>query len=282
MIREAGRGIYRDEAVGARLQVRRLRLQRQRELAALPPVLRVIYARRVSRAVAGAAAATGGLALLGFGVIRALAVGAQGADGQLTLLLGSCWVAAVLLYVGAGAWAKVSFDRALAAELRVQGEVFQCLQQLRAVNLRGRALAMINGAASPSVTLWLSGLCILLPLSLHYAAVSLFTLQVAPHHGFDVYIVLSACIVGHCHLVLFYCAICDGRALVTGAIGLEESARLGWGTYGWVVLSSLVPGLGFIGIPVLLVAITGLYLPFAYGWTGHRIGQERRLLAELA
>jgi hypothetical protein len=99
--------------------------------------------------------------------------------------------------------------------------------------------------------------------------------------GFGMWIGLSALIVGHAHLAVLVGSVRWAyrlRAMPTAQ--LRQGLHKHWGLTLLVAVGvACIPGIVLLGIPPLLVAITGVaFLPAAFGITARAVSMERFLL----
>ena len=152
-----------------------------------------------------------------------------------------------------------------------------------ALDRRDAALA---GDEARSVGWPLAAISFLLPLTLQLLFVGMGALhgeEWRRYPEYDVWIGMSAVLVGHCHLYLAARAWSYGRDLQrTPAPDLRRTARLAFGrTYGLTVAMSVLPGGFLMMIPPILVAVTGVvYYPLYAGFA--RLIQTERALLERA
>jgi hypothetical protein len=106
------------------------------------------------------------------------------------------------------------------------------------------------------------------PLSLHFVVGSFFAW---PHAGdYDAWIFLSVLLVGHAHVALCVCAVLWARGVCR-----RQTATLGDGLQGSMLKTLLIatgvasaPGALFLGVPPLLVLVTGVvFVPAMYAAT---------------
>ncbi len=270
-------GLYRDGTDGARRELGERWQARVEAAARLPRVFRRTYARRYARAVAGGVLAAVAVAMFACAAM----LGARGglfttrSDGTLTMLLLHAWVAAVGAYVVTNAWARRRFDRTLARALAPTGELYADLDRARHEAPVDVAAAIARRPARLSLALPLIGLSLALPLTLHLAVCALFSSGRVDLAEFDGWIASSALLVGHSHVVLAVCAWFWARKV----------HRVGWKrakdplhAWLWTTLSSAVPGLMLFGVPVVLVAVTGAFIPLVFPMVAIRFHFERELI----
>lgn len=124
-----------------------------------------------------------------------------------------------------------------------------------------------------SLSLPLIATALIAPLTLH---APLFLGATRPAHEFGEWILLSAVIVGHAHLVFAYLAHRHVRHLTSGAPIPTHAATRTWAL---TVLTAAVPGILLVGIPPIITGVTGLFLvaPMFY-WARNTMLRERALL----
>jgi hypothetical protein len=241
---------------------------------------RKVAARRIARAAAGAT----GLLVGGGAFLSALAdfavrpsVWAAGRDsGLLTALLLSAWPAALVVWGLTRTMAGGAIRRRVHAPLALTGDAGEDLLRLQREDSLGEARALAARWECAGAALPLAALSMVAPLSLHFLVRSLFApVRVA---DFDGWIVLSVILVGHAHVALCICAVLWARALserhtATLADGLRGSMlKALFITVGVAAL----PGVLLMGIPPLLVLVTGLvFVPAMYAATVRCMQRER-------
>lgn len=274
---ELSLGIYRD---GQRLAERQ-RDQLYAEAArALPELLalRSLYGRRMARAVAG------GVTIIAFtALVFAWTVwlGMAGATQRLLLSV----VLAAPAYALARLAARWHFGRVLEGSLARTHDPYADIERLR---LAGPPLATARELTSDlelaSLAYPMAAAALTAPLLLHLGVYLLFLrTHHAPVREFDSWIVLSGLIVGHAHCYLIVKASGFARDLQLmgpDAIGAEAARRgnLAWaGTLG----VSTLPGIILLGIPPLLVAVTGgVVIPMLFRLAGRAALRERVVLGQ--
>jgi hypothetical protein len=278
-------GVYRDPSAGVAAELGALLDRRIREIELLPDAYRRTYARRAGRAAAGLVGAAGGVVLFaaaaGWACATRQVLGTVEPEGALTHILFASWVAALAAYALARAWAAMRFDAHLARQLALSGSPWGDLERLRNVSARAEAARLVRRAETPSAGLPLVALALLAPLSLHYVGAAVLGHEWPDAQAFDGWIVLSAVIVGHCHLLLAIQSWRFARRLrdVSDDHVADRAHRDAWAAFGWTVAASAVPGLILFGVPVFLVAVTGFFIPLAFALVASRVRRERLSLA---
>jgi hypothetical protein len=275
--------VYRDGTEGARAELKELMAGRFRELEDMPATYQRVYARRWGRAAAGATLVAGGVAMFALAIGRAIDSTwlAPRSSGVLTNVLVASWLAALIAYLFATAWSAVRFGDRLTGAFTLTGSLFTDIERARNVSPRALAGHAASRVERWSVALPLMGLALVLPLTLHLIASTVLDARWPAPREFDSWIIMSAVLVGHAHLVLAFKGWQFGRRIVQR--GVPElrtvASQEGWSAWKWTVAVSAVPGLIIIGIPVVVVAVTGMYIPFAYCGLASRIRSERLALA---
>jgi hypothetical protein len=197
-------------------------------------------------------------------------------SGLLTALLLSAWPAALVVWGLTRTMAGGAIRRRVHAPLALTGDAGEDLLRLQREDSLGEARALAARWEWAGAALPLAALSMVAPLSLHFLVRSLF----APVHvaDFDGWIVLSVILVGHAHVALCICAVLWARALserhtATLADGLRGSMfKALFITVGVAAL----PGILLMGIPPLLVLVTGLvFVPAMYAATVRCMQRER-------
>jgi hypothetical protein len=259
----------------------RVREQQAREWPAREAARRVA-ARRIARAVGGAAAFLFGTAAFGC-AIAACASGSwsgQRLSGLLTPLLLSAWPAALVAWAVTRLSAGAAIARRVHAPIRLTGVAGDDLLRLQSEDSLAAARTLAARWERAGAALPLAALSIVAPLSLHFLVWCL--LDPRPLESFGSWIGISVVVVGHAHVALCVCAVLWARALSRReTIALGDGLRRSWvkALLTTVGVASL-PGLLLVGIPPLLVAVTGLvFVPAMYAATVRCMRRERLDLA---
>lgn len=277
-------GVFRDPSQALAAELAALRRQRHAELAALPPALGPLFAWRVARAAGGAVAVVGMAGVFAASLLHiALAGGLRVGFDVLSWLASAAF--AVWGTALAVAWlGRIGLRRALVHNLRRElepsGDSFRDLDRLRRLSVPQMAAGMLGRWEGPSLAWPLAGAAMALPLFLHFAVFEVASGFDAPPLSFGAWILLSALLVSHCHVVLARMCYRYGQQLARPrAVGRDDT---GLGAVGLVMAVSLVPGLVLFGIPTILVGLTGAVLVPAMHWDARRTRErERALLAGL-
>lgn len=254
-----------------------------RELSSMSPVSRAVYTRRVARTAAGVVALVGGALVLAVGALAGADAGIGGpvpTEGRLTRALCATWGAALLVYAFARLFAPLRFDALLRARLAPTGEPFGDLDRARRSSPAELGARLAQRHERASIGAPLAGLSLLLPLTLHYLFVAAIGRAWPSEASFDAWIAFSAVLVGHCHVVVAILAWRFGHR----ARGWRDeelvgrAARDGWGAWTWALGLSSIPGVCFYSVPMLIVAMTGTFIPVAFSTVAALVRGERGLL----
>ena len=240
----------------------------------LLPQLQSIRAARIARTLGGAVGIAGAIMTAVYACIDS--------DGGPTYALLGGGAAAVVTY----ALARVLFalGRARGWTLpKLTGELDADLARIEASNPFLPLARRLQALEVWSATLPLVAISLLMPLTLHYAMITLF----APESpaAFARWIRISLVIVGHAHLALAALAVAFGRKLTKlngegiGSLPIHRAWAKAWGI---TIIVSAVPGLLLLAVPPILTAITGLaFIPFMFVFMRRRLMDERATM-ELA
>jgi hypothetical protein len=284
--------MYRDHLQAAR--IRRQRLLESWGSTQPDTAVFQIYRARLRR-IWGAAAA---LAAIALAAVQAIAPAIMGylfnlshypfagsthyvADLQqiVPLIFISGWVFALL-----GGWiahlaAPRLFIRALRRQLSLGGDLFRDLETLEQRTPSTVARAIVQRHRRLSLALPLIAGILLTPLSLHFIGAAALGATLG---GFVTYMCASTILIGHAYVVLILLAVrhvdrCY-RDLSAAPAGGPPRNR-GWEATGAATAVACVPGLALLGIPPLLVALTGaVFLPPSFDWAARRAWHEELLL----
>lgn len=273
--------LYRDGTEALRQEVARLRKRHVLAIEAMRRPAEPVYVARYARAAAGRVLLGSAIMLVMVGlamlVLEAWTEVNPWRGDALTAVLVASWPAAVLAYVTARACARRRFVQRLMEPIAITCDVHADLERARRFDPGQHAMRLLASMESASLAPLLAGLGLLLPLSSHFLAAMALREAV----NFDAWIVMSAVLVGHCHLILAVRAWRYARQLarVPTMSLVDRAYGQGWKTYGIVLASSLFPGVVLLFAPVMLVAVTGLFVPLMYGWAAKRLVAERDALA---
>lgn len=275
--------LYRDGTEALRQEVQRLRKRHQVAIEALREPAESVFMARCARVAAGRVLMGGAVAMIAAGIAM-LVLDDNYLNGRawdhnvLTTVLLATWPVAIATFLVTRAWARHSFERRLLAPLDSTGDVHADLTRVRRFDPGQHAMRLLVGMEPASMASLLCGAALLLPLTLHFFAGLALGAEVAEY---DSWIAISAIAVGHCHLILAVRAWRYGRLLATMPTMalLHRSYDPGWKTYGIVLVASLFPGVLLMFVPVILVGLTGVFIPLIYGWAARRIANERDALA---
>ena len=280
-------GAYRDGLAAlfaARDAILTRRIAEARDLGS---GFRRVYARRLARIVAGT---------VGTATAAAMAVGALFGIGTAALVAGSVITFASWAIVRP--FAGIGLGRALEEWLRVGEDPAEDLERLERESVAEVAARTVASLARPSVVLPLAAYMLLVPLASHLAVwLGILWLQPAgvgwdDVRAFDNWIRASILVVGHSHLMLVYFAARFARTAEGSEIPVGNIAsQAGWAAYGrmtaWspaislaaaLVLSPVFP-FGLIGplFVLVIVAMTGIFVPLVFRSLGNALDKERLL-----
>lgn len=279
--------VYRDGTDALRQEAARLRSRHMAAIDALRHPAEAVYVARYARTVAGKALLGSVVALIVAGVGGTVVLDGYPWSGPccsigdrtlLTTVLLASWPLAGGMFLLARLVAQRRFARHMLAPLGGSGDVHADLDRMRRYDPGQHAMSLLGSMEAGSIAPLLAGVVLLLPLTIHFLAGALIGAEIA---GFDDWILASAVVVGHCHLILAVRAWRHGKrmAMASTAEILAERFDAGWKTYAIVLAASLFPGVLLLFVPVILVAVTGLFIPVIYGWSARRLAAERDLLA---
>jgi hypothetical protein len=269
---------YRDPRYAASIRIQQMR-ERFGELEeGVPDTIVVIYARRVARMWAGGTAIAGFVAV----VLAAILYGLSGSGAPAvspTFVLVDAVLLSLLVYAIALVAAGAAFRSRMSTSS--DGDELARAARLEDSSIRREAAREAASSERRSLALPMAGFSLLAPLSMHLAV---WCFSDHPGAGserwlrsFDWWICASLILVGIAHLALAYlCMRFADEVEETSLAELERrSPRSGWAALGYAVLWSCLPGVVAIGIPVVLVAVTGLVFVPAMFWL-----MRRRVIAE--
>jgi hypothetical protein len=278
---------YRSLAPVLEERLTALRELRERDAVEVDAVRRIAR-RRMGRAWGGAAALLTGLTafVAGLASLPASYPGDHELQLWATGLLFAAPLVGLCAMVAGRIWSRGWLAWALDAPPRLTGDVTADLAAVEAADpLRAsREVAMRWERASVA---WpLAAVSILAPLTIHGIAWSFFNLPTGEIStrslaDFGVWISLSALIVGHAHIAVLVGAVrwaCRLRATPTQYLRLDLHKH--WGPTLLIAVGiACIPGIVLLGIPPLLVAVTGVvFLPLTFARAARVVSDERMVL----
>ena len=157
----------------------------------------------------------------------------------------------------------------------LSGDTFADLDRLRNLTLNEVLTTLGQRLERVSVLLPLVAASLLGPLTIH--RLILFEMK---SHDFAEWVGGSAIIVGHCHIALAIHAVIFANKLRSSTFPRLLGRTSGWSAYWLAVVLALIPSFFLLGIPVVLVAATGiLFVPWMYRAAGSKVETERELLS---
>ena len=247
------------------------------ELEPLLPRLREVTQARVARIAAGAAGVVGAIAMCWYAATTdsgaatyALVFG--------TLALAGTWALVRAVLAGAGRFARV------APEPELTGDLDRDLALIGDSDVRWQVRALEARAdklETASIALPFAGLTFLLPLFLHW----LFGVSVLREsvESYAQWIRISLVVVGHAHIGLAVLGYLFARKLHRSSSATLASLRVHheWAKIWLITIGiSSVPGIVFLLVPPILVAITGVaFIPFMVTSLYRAVVRERFELA---
>lgn len=275
-------GIFRDPNQALAIQLSALRQKRRAEIAEVPVAFVELYVARLSRLRAGVIACAGTALVF---VVSLAAVAVHGPFGlpddlarHIAAVLLGTWCLSVIAYVLTRRTGSRHFARRLETGIEPSGDSHRDLDRLRNVQTRRAALELVDRLEGPGLAWPLAGMAMSLPLLLHFLVFEIAAGFPPDPLVFGDWVVLSATLVPHCHLVLARRCFRHGRDLARGRV-CEDAAISALGT---TMAFSLIPGLILIGVPTVLVGVTGAAIVPAAFWDARRVHQRERHQRELA
>src|SRR5262249_30968662 len=140
------------------------------------------------------------------------------------------------------------------------GDLHRDLALLEAAAPRSELIGRTEALERESVMFPLMAIALLAPLCIHFIVAGAWIWP-----KFDQWIAVSYVLVGHSHLVLAYLGWSFARRVCrTPTEDLATVSHGGWRAYWIVVGSSAFPGAVLLMIPIALVAVTGLFIPWLF------------------
>ncbi len=240
-----------------------------------------IFNRRQGRKLAGLIAVMGAGSAMFLGSVAPMAA---------VCILGGTWLAAGAAYV-MERWTALKPGGADRTEAELDYGADALSAKSAVATLRSPAanqvvrLAAVRELAVGSIAWPLAGLSLLAPLSIHFLV---YAIASAPEfspswlEGFGAYMTITSVLLIPAYATLIACARRHAQRLAR-VFGPPATERAGVHALAATTISSLVPGFLLLGIPTLIVLITGaLFIPasFAMARRTHRREHETLLALE--
>ncbi len=271
--------VYRDPTGGLIQLHAELLAQRRREVETVLPETRRILSRRIASAAAGEVAFAGMTAVLLWGAVSSV----LWAFSPPTAVSRSLGVALLVVWAATAAsyaigrvvgWTRAS--GLLDAEMVATSDIHARISWLWRVRGGDISRALLERWEQRSVAWSLAGSALAVPLFLHYVLASIVTGGPMALASFGQWIGLSALLVGHCHYFVAHQGALFSRELRDRSGVRPPDGAPGWRALIVGVATSLMPGLAALGIPCVVVALTGLtFIPAWYWLLQQRIARER-------
>lgn len=274
-------GVFRDPSQGLAARLAELRRLRQDEAEALDPAFGQVLAARIGRTIGGAVAVAGMLGVFALAMSSVVWHGVFAVPDAESELVGAAilavWIASLGVAALGWALARHALARWLARDLAPSGDSHRDLDRLEHTRTLDLAASLLQRWEGPSLAWPLAGAAMTLPLFLHFAVFEVASGFSAMPLEFGYWVVLSAVLVTHCHVVVARRCYRYGRDLAASRTATADHA--GVGAIGIAMAISLVPGLALLGVPTLLVGLTASVLVPAMFWDARRtLARERSLL----
>lgn len=264
-------------------RISELRERRERD-SLLVELAAGVAARRIGRAIGGGV----GVVLAGTAMLVAVSAflldhPAQAAlhEASTVLLLGA-WPLAFLVALASRWTVRTVLRRA--ARMTASGDVAADLAALQARDPLRDTCAVAMRWEHRSAALPLAAASLIAPLSLHWivwCVLSMPDIGARSAADFGSWIGMSVVLVGHAHIALLVAAVSWARKLRTVPTAyLRNGLSRAWGVaLGVTVGVACLPGIVLLGIPPILVAVTGMFVvPVMFVATARSIERERLAL----
>lgn len=274
---------YRDPLGPVRPKLTARLVLEQKRTPSLRALAAVAAARR-AREVGAALALVGLVPVVAAGLVAGL--GERSLPGLATLAFVAMGAVALVGWQVAARMLRARMASTLRARLLPSDDPLRDLERLERDDAGAALLAEARRRGTLSLVLPMVAVSLLAPLTLHLPVALVLFSERGLHHTlaeFDKWMLYSAVLVLHCHLLLGGLAWRFVRRLARGQVHFTEGSAAGMGALGWVTLASLMPGVFLIGIPTGVVAITGLvFVPLMFRVAGETWAREEQVIAALS
>jgi hypothetical protein len=255
--------------------------ERATRLRQLPPVFAGVYGRRWGRVSAGFVMVFGAVALLLMGLASLLftTILPQNWQAPYSLVLLATLGVSVLAYITARVLAHHALPGGVRRVFAASGDARVDVERLSYRTPAADAADLVENLERKSLAWPLVGLSLVTPLSIHMALACLFSM---PLQSFDTWIAISLVLTVPAHVTLALFAAEFARDV--SAAGAHDAPNRSAGraalrAWGITVVVSLIPGVVLLGIPPLLVAATGVFIPIMFSVARNMALTERGRLA---
>jgi hypothetical protein len=247
--------------------------------------VRRVARRRLGRAWGGAVALTCGVLAFAVGLASLPADyrSERALHGLATGLLFLAPLIGLVALICGRTFARLWLTWNLDAPTRLTGDVAADLARIEAADPLRASREVAMRWERMSVALPIAAVSILAPLTIHGAVYCILRvpsdgISASAVDDFGMWIGLSALIVGHAHVAVLVGTVRWAyRLRATPTAKLRQGLHRHWGTTLLVAVGvACIPGIVLLGIPPLLVAITGVaFLPAAFGIAARAVSNER-------
>jgi hypothetical protein len=201
-----------------------------------------------------------------------------------TVLLLSAWPVAIAAALVGRVLARLVLADRLELPLRLTGDLSVDLARLEAYDPLRSTCELAMRWERGSAAMPLAAVSLVAPLTIHWLVwlgLSMPHLEDTRMADFGTWIAVSALLVGHAHLALLVAAVrwaFSLRARETST--LRAGVHRHWGIALLVAIGvACLPGVVLVGLPPILVGVTGLlFVPFMFVGTARCIARERLAL----
>jgi hypothetical protein len=278
---------YRDDEGGLRFRREALLVVRKCEVDAARDALVGVHARRVGRIAGGATAIAGAACItftsgLTFGAKALLGARLFTSDPPVTSILAATVLLVPLAMAIAWSTARLRMRKAIESAVQPTSDVRLDVARLEHAPPLAFLTARVDSLEFHSVWVPLMGWALVAPLSMHLMlAIVLGWVGIGRLEEFDWWILTSLVLTGVGHAVLSVMTVRFARHLRAWRPTSTERAQSGWAAYGWTLLGACVPGVILYAVPLLIAAVTSLFVPVTFTALRQRVLAERATLASL-
>ena len=268
-------GEFRDARAAIARYAAELRRERERELEVeLSAEWESLWSARRARIHASIVACCTMVALFLTAMAEVAVVGLRNTEiSHLAALLFFGWGASALTWAALALTGRRTFRRLLAGAFSFSGDSARDLEMLRNRRARDVAREMVDDLETAAVAWPLAAAAMTLPLILHFLIFEISSGLQADPGEFGGWVLCSALLVTHCHIVLARRLYRYGADIARGLPGDD----FGLAAIGVAMATSLIPGALLFGVSTVLVGLTGIVIVPAALWDARKlVARERR------